>query len=557
MPVRWRMLVECALSLPALVAIGGCAGQKPTPTAFNVAAPPNVGMPANVASPANVSLPPCATAPLPAGPPPSYGSSPIQTVAANLSSTSPVVKLAGGSEDVPRPMPAPPSLQPRERQGNPIDLATALRLADGGNLQVAYAREQVRQALARVDRADVLWLPSIRGGVGFNHHDGGIQTVAGQQIDTSRGAAYFGLGASGYGNGSPNVPGVYANFALADAIFLPLAAQQFAGARQQAAAAVENDTLLRVALAYLELLRAEQELAIAEETRSLSQQLADLTANFAKAGEGLLADADRMRTELNVRIDDVERAHESTAVASARLAQLLRLDPVTPLDPIEPTAAAIEMTPTDCSLRQLVAEGLANRPELAEGRLLAGEAFARLRREEAAPLLPNVLVGLSEGDFAAGQGTPFANLQGRFDFDAIAYWELRNFGFGDRAARNEVRSQVEQAQIRQSDVADQIAREIVEAYAETQSRRREIETARQGIQSAIDSHRRNLDRIRAAKGLPIEALQSVQALAQSRREYLRAVIDYDSAQFSLYRAIGAPVLKLAQQPPQAPAPAAK
>ena len=60
----------------------------------------------------------------------------------------------------------------------------------------------------------------------------------------------------------------------------------------------------------------------------------------------------------------------------------------------------------------------------------------------------------------------------------------------------------------------------------------------------------------AAKGLPIEALQSVQALAQSRREYLRAVYDYDVAQFSLYRAIGAPVMRYSEQivPPPAARP---
>ncbi|HEV3418553.1 MAG TPA: hypothetical protein VG056_17145, partial [Pirellulales bacterium] len=82
-----------------------------------------------------------------------------------------------------------------------------------------------------------------------------------------------------------------------------------------------------------------------------------------------------------------------------------------------------------------------------------------------------------------------------------------------------------------------------------QARRTEIETARRGIQSASDSHRRNLERIQAAKGLPIESLQSVQALAQARREYLRTLVDYDAAQFSLYRALGSPVAHYADKMP--------
>jgi len=467
-------------------------------------------------------------------------------------SAQPTIKLASNSEDVPPPAPQKQGVP--DEKANPIDLPTALRLADAENLQVAFAREQVRQALARADRARVLWLPSIRGGVGYNGHDGSIQNVAGPQIDTSRGAVYLGMGATAYGNGSPALSGIYANFSLADAIFQPLAAQQLVGARQQAATAAQNDTLLRVALAYFDLLRADQEVIIAGESRDLTKRLADLTADYAKAGEGLQADADRMQAELMVRLNDIERAAEGVTLASARLAQLLRLDPATPLNPVEPAVVPIDMTADNVPLRALIAEGLSQRPELAEGRLLVGEAAARLRREEVAPLVPNVFLGISEGEMSSGQGSSFANLQNRFDLDAIAYWELRNFGFGDRAARNEVRSQMQQAQIRQFDIADQVAREIVEAFAQTQARRKEVETARRGIQPAIDSHRRSLDRIQAAKGLPIEALQSVQALAQARREYLRTVIDYNVAQFSLYRALGSPVLKLTQTAPPQMAP---
>ena len=200
-------------------------------------------------------------------------------------------------------------------------------------------------------------------------------------------------------------------------------------------------------MAYLDLTRTIQESTIARESRDLTQQLAELTGNFAKAGEGLQADADRMQAELTVRLNDVERAQEGIALASARLAELLRLDPATPLDPIEPSVVPIEMAPMGVPLRGLIAEGLSQRPELAEQRALVGEAATRLRGEEMAPWLPHVVVGVSEGDMSSGEGAVFNNLQDRFDFDATAYWELRNLGFGERAARDESRSQVQQAQL--------------------------------------------------------------------------------------------------------------
>ncbi|HKD37917.1 MAG TPA: TolC family protein [Pirellulales bacterium] len=535
MPIARRYKFGHAFAALGLAVAIGCTGNRPHPDP-----PALIPVPASALAGGSTQRPIDCRNLDTAGPS-------VQPIPVAVPTGAPQVRLVGVVEDVPAP--SPQKKKPAEVTANPIDLGTALRLANAGNLQVAFAREQVRQALAREDRAGVLWLPNVRAGVGFNNHDGAIQQVAGSQIDASRGAVYFGLGASNYGNGSPTLPGIYANFSLADAIFQPLAAQQFAGARQQAAAAVQNDTLLGVALAYLDLLRANQEATIADESRDLTQQLAELTGNFAMSGEGLQSDADRMQAELAVRRNDVERAEEGAAVASARLAQLLRLDPATRLIPLEPTVVPIDMMPGDVPLAALVAQGLSQRPELTEGRLLTGEASARLRREEVAPLVPNVILGVSEGDFASGHGSMFADLQGRFDLDAMAYWELRNFGLGDRAARSEARSLVEQAQLRQFDVADQIAREVVEAYSQTQARRKEIETARAGIQSAIESHRHNLERIQNVKGLPIEALQSVQALSLARREYLRTVIDYDAAQFALYRAIGSPVLKFAEQPP--------
>jgi outer membrane protein TolC len=90
-------------------------------------------------------------------------------------------------------------------------------------------------------------------------------------------------------------------------------------------------------------------------------------------------------------------------------------------------------------------------------------------------------------------------------------------------------------------VLDQVAREVVEAHAQVYLRRPQMDIARIGVASATQSHQQNLKRAHEAQGLPIEALQSTQALLQVRRDYLRAVIDYNSAQFSLHRALGWPI----------------
>ncbi len=89
---------------------------------------------------------------------------------------------------------------------------------------------------------------------------------------------------------------------------------------------------------------------------------------------------------------------------------------------------------------------------------------------------------------------------------------------------------------------DQVAREVTEAHVQVRARQDQIAIAEQGVRVAADSYKLNIQRIDQAQGLPIEALQSVQAMDQARREYLRAVIDYNLAQFALVRALGWPEL---------------
>jgi outer membrane protein TolC len=422
----------------------------------------------------------------------------------------------------------------------PITLLAVLEAVDRENPNVNLARMRVEEAYAQWDRADALWLPSLRAGLNYNKHEGRIQDVLGNNVETSRGAFYSGLGANAVGAGSPAVPGVYANFHLSDAVFQPRIASEVTAAREANAEAVTNDYLLQAAQAYLELLRATQELAIAREIRELAARLEGVTESYAKTGQGLAADHDRAATELALRTNDVVRGEEAVQVASARLAQLLSLDPTMPLAPQEPAVVPLELMPGDEAVQGLVAMGLGNRPEVRESDALVGEAVRRLARERYAPLLPSVLLGVSYGGFGAGRGGDIDAYSDRLDADAALWWEIRNLGLGERAVRSQMQSQIDQAQLRQVAILDQIAREVVESHTQVQNRKRQLEVAQDAVKVARSSYDRNLERIANAQGLPLEVLQSIQAQAQAQREYLRVVTDYNLAQFALQRALGWP-----------------
>lgn len=444
------------------------------------------------------------------------------------------------------PPPAHPSLTrspeeiANESFGLPVTLTSVLQLVDRENPTVNLARARVVEAYAQLDQARVLWLPSIRGGMNYNKHDGRLQDSVGTNLEVSRSALYSGLGANAVGAGSPAVPGVYASFHLTDAIFQPRIATQLAAAREAGAQVASNDFLLQTSLGYLELLRAEQERAVATEIRGLAKQLADVTEAYSRTGQGPESDFDRAKTELALRENEVIRADEAVAVASARLTQLLSLGPETTLIPQEPAVVPIDLVALDLPAQSLVAQSLTARPEVRESEALVGEAVQRLERERHAPLIPSVLLGVSYGGFGAGTGGQINHFGDRLDADAIAYWELRNLGCGEATARRTARSRIYQARLREVAVVDQVAREVVEAHVQALSRKRQIDVAQGAVKVARDSYERNLARIKNAQGLPLEALQSIQALSQAQREYVRAIIEYDQAQFQLFRAIGWP-----------------
>lgn len=422
-----------------------------------------------------------------------------------------------------------------------MNLPTALSMVGGEHPAIGLAQWRLQEAYAQLDRAAVLWLPSVRAGVSYHRHDGNLQASNGSIDDVNRNSFQYGLGAGAVGAGTTPRPGLVAQFHLADAIFQPQIARHSAWARGHAADGIVNGQLLKVAVAYLELLSAYQDTRILEESFDRTEDLARLTEDFAETGQGLRADADRLQTELILMESRLVSARERIDVASARLAQELSIAPGCPITPLDPTVVPIDLVQLDIDTCTLISEGLASRPELRESQELVSAACEQYRRQRYAPFVPSVLLGFSNGGFGGGLGSDVDNLNRRYDFDAVMTWEVRNLGFGERAARRDAASRLQQAKFEEVRVMDQVAREVHEAHAQVLHRAERISITERAIESAQNSYERNRSRIREGRGLPLEVLQSVQALEAARRAYLNSVMDYNEAQFRLQWALGWPL----------------
>lgn len=154
--------------------------------------------------------------------------------------------------------------------------------------------------------------------------------------------------------------------------------------------------------------------------------------------------------------------------------------------------------------------------------------------------MPNLYLGTSGGGFGGGPNDSFSNFAGRSDFDALAVWSIDNLGLGNQARQRERASVQRQRRLEFQRTYDQVAAEIAQAYAQADLSREQVDVAQTQVTAAAEALPLNFRGIRGGELRPIEAQQAIQQLANARRQYLQAVIDYDQAQLRLLRAIGQP-----------------
>ncbi|MEM6470497.1 MAG: TolC family protein, partial [Planctomycetota bacterium] len=274
-----------------------------------------------------------------------------------------------------------------------MNLPSVLAAVGGQHPAVSLARWRVQQAYAQLDSARVLWLPSIRAGFGFHRHDGNYQASNGDIVDVNRNSFQYGLGVAATGAGTTQQPGIVARFHFADAIFEPKVAERRAWADGHAAGATLNSQLLEAASAYTELVAAHQLEAVIASARDRMAVLAKLTSDFAEAGEGLQADADRLRTELALADARLIEANGQIEIVSARVAQSIGVRSGEMIRPMDLNLVPIRWEDAADDPAALIATGLAMRPELKESQALVAAACETYKREKYRPFVPSVLLG--------------------------------------------------------------------------------------------------------------------------------------------------------------------
>ncbi len=462
------------------------------------------------------------------------------------------------SSDSTRPDTAPAIPAPAGEY--PIDLSTALRLAEVENPLIAEARQRVGEALALQRKARALLFPDLNVGGNLHDHTGNLQRSSGTILRLNETSLYFGGGAGALAASTIEVPAVNISSPLTDALFEPLAARQAVEASRFRARTTANNILLEVAELHFELLAAEAELQVRRLSAEQEAEVARLAQAYANAQQGRAADAERAATELRLIEREVKQAEENVAVASVRLARRLHLDQAVRLRSIAPTMEMITLIDPASGLPDLIQVALNGRPEIAAANAAISAAEFKHQEERFRPLLPTLWLGFSGGAFGGGSdlvGSQLGNFAGRTDFDVMAYWTAQNLGLGNLSLIKQRWAEVGQAVASRSLAIADVRSGVAEAYAGVLSARGRAALAERRVASAEAGFREDLERIRNTVGRPIEVVNSLELLNTARVARIRAVMEYNQSEFRLFVSLGAPPpLGEPANGPIAPAPVA-
>jgi outer membrane protein TolC len=406
-----------------------------------------------------------------------------------------------------------------------IDLPSALRLAGARNIDIQLAREKLAEAYAAEESAIERFFPWVAPGVTYRRHDNLIQNTEGLIEEVHK---------QSYAPGST----IAAQTDIGDAIFKSLEAHQLTKATRHGLDALQQETVLAAARDYFELAAAHEAVGVAREALRASTDYAAeidraMNAGIAFKGDALRVKVQQQRDEITLR-----RAEENARLASAKLVQILHLDPTVELRPRDASVVPLSIVSTKEPVGDLISQALAARPETPQSAAFLSAAQSAKNGAIYGPLIPSVGGQAFFGGLGGGKDSETGHFGESEDYVALVSWRVGPgglFDFGNIHARQ---ARLRGAVLTADKVVDQIANEVIISQTRVQSLADQIATAKQSVSDAEEALRLGQQRKEFGVGVVLETIQAEQDLSRARNDYLNIVTDYNKAQYALLRALG-------------------
>ncbi len=408
-----------------------------------------------------------------------------------------------------------------------IDLPAALRLAGAQNLEIQMARERLKEAEA--DRLSALekFFPWIAPSITYHRRDGVAQAVPAGTISDAHFQSY-----------SPGAA-LTAQVELGDAIYKSLAAKQEVKAVDQALETQRQNTILAAAKGYFDLVKALALREVAEASLKTSQDYENQLHEAVAAGIAFKGDELRVQTQTRQYQMALRQAAEAQRVAAVELARILHLDSRVELVPQDRGLSRLTLFEPKLPVGGLVEEGWRARPELKESQALIAAAQQTTKGTMYGPLVPSLYAQVFGGGLGGGPDSGPSNFGAEGDYLVGLSWRIGPGGLFDSGRIKSSKARLAGAQIDDAKIKDDIAAQIVTGHTRVQSLSDQIGLAEGKLASATETLRLTHERKQFGVGAVLEDLQAQQDLDRARSDYVNVLAEYNKAQYTLRRAVGA------------------
>ena len=138
-----------------------------------------------------------------------------------------------------------------------------------------------------------------------------------------------------------------------------------------------------------------------------------------------------------------------------------------------------------------------------------------------------------------GQNGDTGNFGPQEDYFVGIGWRVSPGGLFDIPRQRVAKARLSSTRIGAEKLHEEIVRQVVETFTRLQSESQQINTAKRGLAAAEEGLRLAQQRLEFGVGIVLENILAQQDLTRARTDYLKAIAEFNKAQYALSKAIGA------------------
>lgn len=415
----------------------------------------------------------------------------------------------------------------------PINLQTALEMGGANNLTIKEFQAKQELATANLLKAKEWWLPNIYAGLQTHQLWGASMNSDGRFfLDVNRQNLWGGLGLN-------------ANWDFAEGIYKTKASKLNVWASYFETIAEKNNVLLAIIKSYYDLQTAQMKLIayknLVSQSDTITQQIAlQVEAGLRYQSELLLSKSNH--SHLKIEMLNAQSEYNRT---SAELVRLLNLDSKVKLVSIDSVLIPLDFQDELLMVSDSI---YLNRPEIKSIDFTIQSLRMERKTTTTGLFIPQLSIGTYGSYFGRINGavTPMFPLQypetkqlyptGMLNVSLTWNIPLGRLVYGGDLQR--YNSKIKIQEIKAEQFKAQINEEIANAQQQLIIGKEQIQIAKEGLELTAEALNQSIERQKLGTVKPFEVFQSQQFYLQAQIDYLKAINEYNKAQFELKVAKG-------------------